>query len=463
MPARLNRSTNPSPEVSTAGWATGSAGTVGTVTLTRVADTTPAGAFAFELNATALAVGSGNIAVGYIDLPAVPGQLHALQAQLRWVAGSVPAGATARVRLSYRAGGGLASYDSATVPTTQLTYTPRSVVAGAVAPATTTTIRAEVQIVGGSSAGAATVRFDATMPELAATVGTYFDGDTVDDATWRYDWTGTAGLSTSTATPWIDATLVASGDPNPVQLVITGIPNGVDYEVVGTAADGSAWPVPGGVGTSDGGQVVLVDNRGALNTPTTYVATWSGVAHTSLPITVPYTKGYVLQSLDGRTVVPFVWRDNGIPREYVIRATTFDVPGRRRPPVRYASGGDGGGTLEIRTTPTGTAALVDALHAGRPLVLRTDGAMRDLPAVDLLLITRAANRSWGAITAPNAAPSPDRVWDLQYTLVNDPEPSVALSAWTWDDFDDATLTWDEFDALALTWDQFDTYPWGQLS
>ncbi|MFD6163704.1 hypothetical protein ACFWFR_00830 [Oerskovia sp. NPDC060287] len=262
----------------------------------------------------------------------------------------------------------------------------------------------------------------------------------------------------------ITASLVPAGSPEPVQIVLAGVPAGTAYTVTGATGGGSSWPVPGGVGMSSGEQVVRVDNRSALNALVTYQAVVAGVTYVSAPVTVSHTARYVLQSLDGQTSVDFVWDDNGMPRDLVSNAVTFDVPGRARPPVRYAPGGDGGGSLRIRTTRQNTTAMRDLLRAGRPLVLRTDGAIRDLDAVDLIqVVGKPSNVLWTG----DGGLSTQRVWSLEYVLVDDPEPSAALSAWTWDDFDAAmeTRTWAQHDALfaASTWDQWDTYPWGQLS
>lgn len=238
----------------------------------------------------------------------------------------------------------------------------------------------------------------------------------------------------------LTATLVPSGDPNPVQVVLAGVPSGTAYTVTGTALE-SSWPVPGGQGVSTGAQVILVDNRSALNAPVTYTATVGGVTYAAAPVTVAFPDRYVLQSLDGQTAAQFVWRANGLPREYEFGSHASAVPGRRRPPVRFAPGGDGGGSLSLRADRANTARLEDLLLSGRPLVLRTDGAIRDLPAVDLILPRSAGTVTWDAVTRDGV---PDgRVWSISYLLVDDPEPSTVLSAWTWDDFDAAmaSRTW----------------------
>lgn len=257
----------------------------------------------------------------------------------------------------------------------------------------------------------------------------------------------------------VTVALLGVVQPQPVQIVITGVTAG-DAVTVRGVAGGSSWAVPGGVFTSTGEQVVLVDNRAPINIPVAYEVTVGGSTVTSTSVTVGYDGArQVLQSLDGRTVVDFVWRDNGLPMEPVLRSVAFDVPGRARPPARFAAGGDGGGSLSIRTNAAGTAALLTMLKTGRPLVLRTGGAARDFPAVELLLIQVAPNSLFGAINARE-----DRVWNLPYLLVDDPEPGTVMAGSTWDDFDAAFATWDDFDAYfaGQDWDAFDRVDWTQF-
>lgn len=264
--------------------------------------------------------------------------------------------------------------------------------------------------------------------------------------------------------PAITASLVSSDVPQAVQVVVTGVAAGVGVLVEGTTGDGSTWGVPGGDRVSDGGQIVLTDTRSALNTPVTYRLTTDGSVFTSAPLTVAYDGQAVLQSLDGQTTVEFVWRENGLPQEPEIAAVAFSVPGRQRPPVRFVPAGDGGGSLSIRTSRVNSERLTSLIRAGRPVVMRTDGAVRDFPAVELLLLTSVSSELWPVVTAQGM--STDRVWSLSYLLVDDPEPGSAITAFTWDDFDAAMegRTWDDFDALfdASTWNDFDTYDWDQL-
>lgn len=264
----------------------------------------------------------------------------------------------------------------------------------------------------------------------------------------------------------ITASLVTTaGAPPPVQIVLVDVPAGAEYVVTGSTGAGSSWPVPGGSAVGDGGQVVLVDNRSALNVPVTYSAIVEGVSYAAAPVMVAHSGRAVLQSLDGQTSLDFVWVSNGMPREPQINAVASNVPGRRRPPVRIAPGGDGGGELVIRADRQNGDNLGELLAAGRPVLVRTDGGIRDWPAVEIILLVSAPSRLWEAIEGGQL--STQRVWSLGFLFVDDPEPSRALSAWTWDGFDEAALvsfpTWDDFDALfaGSTWDDFDTTEWGQ--
>lgn len=257
----------------------------------------------------------------------------------------------------------------------------------------------------------------------------------------------------------ITATLL-SGSPAPVQVVVTGVPVGESFEVRGQLGMVS-WPVPGGRGVGDGSQLVLVDSRAPLRAAVTYTVTAGAESASSLPVTVPYPEKYVIQSLDGRQKVDFVWRDNGMPRDPFIDNAAFAVPGRRRPPIRFAPGGDGTGSLEIRVDRANGEVLHEMLMDGRPMVVRTDGQVRDLKAVDVIMITASPN----VLFEGDGGISTQRVWSLSYLLVDDPEPDVILAAATWGDFNDiyAGMTWAEFNTewAGQTWADFNAYDWAQ--
>ena len=234
--------------------------------------------------------------------------------------------------------------------------------------------------------------------------------------------------------PVVTATLLSGGDPRPVQVVVSGLTAGQSVSVVAVTTAGAESSVPGGVLVSDGSQLVLTDNRTPLNTPVRYRATVDGVPYLSDEVTVIGPR-YLIQSLDGQKVAEFVWRDNGLPGEPDLYSVVFPVPGRARPPARLVPGGAGGGELDIRTDRANGARLLELLLSGRPLVVRTDGQIRDFPAVEIILPLRGPNGLWGAMTPDG--PSTDRVWKIGYVLVDDPEPSQILAGSTGADFDAA--------------------------
>lgn len=261
----------------------------------------------------------------------------------------------------------------------------------------------------------------------------------------------------------LTATLLGGDAPRRVQLVLAGTTAGQRYVVTGSAA-GTTWQVPGGGGVSTGAQVLLVDTRCPLNVAVTYTATVAGSTLSASPVTVSYGARALIQSLDGLTVIPVAVGDNADPRELDQRAITFSVPGRRRPPVRIAVGGDGGGTLMLDTVGQATRSLEDLILTGAPMVLRTDGTVlpyRD--AVEILLPQSASHQIWGA----SQQLGDKRRWSLPYILLDDPEPDTVLGGFTWNDVDEAigsTRTWDDLDTVltGLTWDQVDAYDWSQL-
>lgn len=257
----------------------------------------------------------------------------------------------------------------------------------------------------------------------------------------------------------ITASLIGSVDPQRVQVVVTGLTVGDAYRVTGSGA-GASWDVRGGTGTATTTQVVLVDAASPVNVPLTYeVTTDSGTVATPGTVTVGWSDRdegrYLLQSLDGDIVVPFRWVDDGAPREMDMRSSLYAIPGRRSPVVVYDVALADSGSLTADTRGDETTLMRDLLQAGGVALLRTDGAVRDLSAVDFIAVTRAPSELTGYAN--------DRRWSLSYQVIDDPQPGEALPTSTWDDFDAAYsgLTWDDFDAewSGLSWDLFDRTDW----
>jgi hypothetical protein len=257
----------------------------------------------------------------------------------------------------------------------------------------------------------------------------------------------------------ITATLTGSTSPQKVSVVVAGLTVGDTYDVAGVWSGGS-WAVRGGSGVATSTQVVLVDVASPVNVPVTYQVIASSGSATSSAVTVGWDDGgeskYLLQSLDGSISVGFTWLDDAGPREVPIRSNLLEVAGRRGMVAALEVPGFDTGTLTARLTAAGSLALRDLLVAGRGLaLLRTDGAVRDLPAVDFVALTRAPSELFGTGT--------DRTWSLSYQVIGDPEPSTVVPLSTWDDFDAAYAlsTWSAFDSewTGLTWDLFDRTDW----
>ncbi len=259
-------------------------------------------------------------------------------------------------------------------------------------------------------------------------------------------------LTEAPVTVEIVATLL-SRFPAPVQIIVTNMPEGADYVVTGVAGE-FVWPVNAGVGVSDGGQVALIDLVPPVNTPVQYQVAVAGETYLSNPVTVTIPGGFIAQTLNGNAhVIPLSVNDGGFERDYPTRQAVFQIPGRRRPVVRFDLLGDGGSSIQVTTDRTGSQQLVDVLRSGGPVVFRQSG-IRDLDPVAIVLVSDVKSVS---------EIDDLRTWTLGYTFIDNPEPGVASVVYTWDDFDAyyAGRTWSDFDAEwdGLTWDDFDVEEW----
>lgn len=256
----------------------------------------------------------------------------------------------------------------------------------------------------------------------------------------------------------VTAAVVGTSTPRAVQVVVSGLIAGEDYTVTGSWSGGS-WPVRAGTGVAKGSQLVLADVATPVNTPITYTAEHAGVVASSDSVRVDYGGKFVAQSLDGRDYAEFGWSDNGDPRTQARRTAVFRIPGRERALVRYDVPGGESGDLVVTTRGPQTRALQGLLAPGGPLLLRTDGNVRDLDAVSFIQPTSATRVLTGeGIQSTNA-----RQWSIGFELIDDPEPNTVVALSTWDDFDAvyAGLTWANFDAewAGLTWADFDVHDW----
>ena len=228
----------------------------------------------------------------------------------------------------------------------------------------------------------------------------------------------------------LTATLLSAADPRPVQLALNGTTAGQAYEIVGTTADGGVWPVPGGRGVSAGAQVIVIDNRSALNTQITYSAVIDGATYTAVPVSVAGPIA-VLQTIDGQMIVPIEIASVTEPRSGDTRSVLYEIAGRPDPAARLDVPGSDTYSWELETEDADSATMRKILATGLPVVRRLSPGMRDLDTVVLGIVTSKKDEliTEGGDTW--------RRWSFTVREIRDPQPSTALVAFNWDDFDEA--------------------------
>lgn len=229
----------------------------------------------------------------------------------------------------------------------------------------------------------------------------------------------------------ITATTVGVRTPALVQVAVEGLTVGASVRVVQVLGSGVSL-VRGGQLAASSSQVILLDDLAPLGRPVTYRVEVGGVtAATSGPVTVAYPLEEILTSLTGDVVVdPAAWQDNSLPVDIAIDQRLTYVPGRRNPVMRYAMSGSRSGAWQVRLTRSASAALEGMLAEGAPLLVRTTGLSRDLPAAQVVAITKATSVLWG-----EGGVSTDRVWDLSWVALDDPLADEAVPGDTFADVD----------------------------
>lgn len=231
----------------------------------------------------------------------------------------------------------------------------------------------------------------------------------------------------------LTATLLSSADPRPVRIALAGTAAGQSYVVRATTADGSSWSVPGGVGVSVGEQVLLTDNRTALNSVITYQAVVDGSTFTAAPITVDSDAVAVVQTIDGLSVVPVDIASVTEPRSAGVRASVFEIAGRRDPAARLDVPGSYEYRWMLETEVAESAQLRRILESGRPIVRRMAAGVRDFDPVVMGLVL-----DWSDELLTDGLDTWRR-WTLTVREISDPQPSTPLTAYTWLDGFDAAM------------------------
>ncbi|WP_295787515.1 hypothetical protein [uncultured Microbacterium sp.] len=244
----------------------------------------------------------------------------------------------------------------------------------------------------------------------------------------------------------ITATLLNSADPQPVRIALAGTAAGQAFTVRATTADGSSWSVPGGVGVSVGEQVLLTDNRTALNSVITYQAVVDGVAYAAAPVTVASAAVAVVQTIDGLSVVPVDVASVTEPRSPRVRASVFDIAGRRAPAARLDVPGSYQYTWMLETEIAESVQLRRILESGRPIVRRMASGVRDFDPVVMGIVL-----DWSDELLTDGYDTWRR-WTIKVREISDPQPSTPLTAYTWVDFDSAMAdrVWSYHSLMAST-------------
>jgi hypothetical protein len=243
----------------------------------------------------------------------------------------------------------------------------------------------------------------------------------------------------------LTATLLSASVPQPVQIVLNGTVAGQDYVITGSAG-GSTWTIPGGSGTSAGSQIVVIDNRAALNSPITYSAVVDGITHSAAPITVTYADVALIQSIDGLNVAAVKLANETDKHKGGSRSASFPVAGRGAPAIRTDFAVYDLLTWIVDTSGTDTATMQAILQSGNPVVRRIVAGVRDIPTVTL-----GQPSDWSHELLTNGLDT-FRRWTISVQEIDDPQPSTALAAYTWDDFDLAMVKrlWSYYSSFATT-------------
>jgi hypothetical protein len=219
--------------------------------------------------------------------------------------------------------------------------------------------------------------------------------------------------------------LTAVATVNPTTRTVSVLVSGgtPPYNLTATPAGGSTYTVRGAwTGTSP--NLTKVDAEARLNVATQYQATdaAAGAASSNI-VTVAETTAVLSDALDYTQVLP-VEVVSQPPNEWEGRTRTWDVLGRDDPFVSQAPLRLRTGTLVLRVTPAGRAALQSLLSDGAPLLLRS---VFPLSTDDL---TFAVQRVREDLVLPDS-PMGDRLVSLDYQAVSRDLGTIAAGTRTY--------------------------------
>lgn len=234
----------------------------------------------------------------------------------------------------------------------------------------------------------------------------------------------------------VTASLLSASNPQPVQIILTGVAAGSAYVVTGQDDQGNTWTIPGatGVSTDPANSYDFIDVRTPLNSTVTYAAVVDGVTYTSDAVTVAYAGQCVVQDLDGQNVASVNIASLTEKRTGGIRTAVFPIAGRAFPAVRVDVAVAYQYEWEFDTTDADTDTMQALLASGKPIVRRCQVGIRDFDPVIIGVAT-----AWSDELVTNGIDTLRR-WTLTVQAVDDPEPSTVRNVYTWADFDAVSNT-----------------------
>lgn len=185
---RRNWFSNPSFGTNTTSWASARG------TLTRTVGTSVAGAAHGAYVSTDASTAGGNYTQSEF-VPSAPGEVATVSTYIKATTTAMDYTVTLHW---YNAAAYISAVSSSVTAVSTGAYTRISV--SGTAPALTTRFRMQINPILAVPVSSGYV-FDASLAEKTLTLGSYFDGDTVTDATYSYEWSGTGHASHSIATP----------------------------------------------------------------------------------------------------------------------------------------------------------------------------------------------------------------------------------------------------------------------
>ena len=230
----------------------------------------------------------------------------------------------------------------------------------------------------------------------------------------------------------IAASLFGSTDPQLVQVVVSGLTGTTDVNVWAEPPAAPRRVVRGGLDvdpTADA--LVLIDPMPELGRPVVYVVEWTDAGQryqlSASPVTVPDPGRHVLSDpYTGDAVLCDVVLDPDERTQGWIGSVLYPVGSSLGVALADGRTADAG-ALTVYAPAGDVPGLVELLATGRPVVSRHPNDGCDIAALEVLAVGDATRR--------RRSRAGDRLIELPYQLVAQPDPALVLSVVTLADLD----------------------------